>query len=74
MGVVEIRVCANIDVGGYTWARYGFCAYDKREALQAIRKKALTAEEFQEARSIIDGYYKKPAYQKRAIPDVSNRR
>lgn len=65
MGVVEIRVCANIDVGGYTWARYGFCAYDKREALQAIRKKALTAEEFQEAHSIIDGYYKKNGLSKK---------
>ncbi|MCD8208338.1 MAG: hypothetical protein LUD72_10410, partial [Bacteroidales bacterium] len=26
MGVEEINVCANIDVGGYTWARYGFSA------------------------------------------------
>lgn len=65
MGVDEIRVCANLSVGGYTWARYGFYAIDKAEALQAIRKKALTAEEFQEARHIVDDYYKKNGLSKK---------
>lgn len=58
MGVTEIRMHANLEVGGYTWARYGFRATNKAEALQAINKKKLSAEQFQEARNIINGYYK----------------
>ena len=32
-GVDKLEVCANMDVGGYTWTRYGF-ATDKDTALQ----------------------------------------
>lgn len=56
MGVRTISVHANIDVGGYTWARYGFMAVDKDEALKAVSycdKYWKTASEF------IDTYYKK---------------
>ncbi len=51
MGVTEITVDANIDVGGYTWARYGFNAVNKREAMSAAYG--------QEAWDFIDDYYKK---------------
>lgn len=36
MGVDVITVEANIDVGGYCWARYGFQAESKHEALRAV--------------------------------------
>lgn len=36
MGVRYITVEANIDVGGYTWARYGFSAKNMNEALNCI--------------------------------------
>jgi len=51
MGVTEITVDANIDVGGYTWARYGFNAVSKREAMSAAYG--------QEAWDFIEDYYKK---------------
>lgn len=51
MGVTEISVDANIDVGGYTWARYGFNAISKREAMSAAYG--------QEAWDFIEDYYKK---------------
>lgn len=52
MGVTEISVDANIDVGGYTWARYGFNATDKHEALEAVWKTP-------EAQQFIEDYYSK---------------
>lgn len=51
MGVTEITVDANIDVGGYTWARYGFNAVSKREAMSAAYG--------QEAWDFIEDYYNK---------------
>ena len=36
VGVQKLEVHANIDVGGYTWARYGFSAMDKKQAVNAI--------------------------------------
>jgi hypothetical protein len=38
MGLREITVTANIDVGGYAWAQYGFEALDKTDVLQAFGK------------------------------------
>ena len=52
MGVTEISVDANIDVGGYTWARYGFNATDKHEALEAVCKTP-------KAQQFIEDYYSK---------------
>jgi len=35
-GITRIDVTANIEVGGYAWARYGFSATDKNEVLKII--------------------------------------
>ena len=52
MGVSEMRVRANLDVGGYTWAKYGFYAKNRAEALKV-------AEFDNVSDSIIEGYYRK---------------
>ena len=49
MGVDEVRVKANIDVGGYCWAKYGFCA--KTSEIQDLAKmryddKVITKEQY----------------------------
>jgi hypothetical protein len=38
MGLKEITVTANIDIGGYAWANYGFEAKDKSEVLSIFGK------------------------------------
>ena len=59
MGVSRINVTANMSVGGYCWARYGFCA-EKSEAIsvvgQALAASRITKEEYTEALSIINGH------------------
>ena len=50
VGVDQMTVFANIDVGGYTWARYGFYAIDKRDALGAVKSD--------KAKKFIEKYYK----------------
>lgn len=55
IGVTDITVYANIDVGGYTWGRYGFCA-SKTSAKLAIRY-AKNQEYLQEAIDLIDDWY-----------------
>ena len=52
MGVKRITVHANLDIGGYTWSRYGFCAVDMRVAIDAVSYDS-------EAIKIIREYYKK---------------
>lgn len=52
MGVTEISVDANINVGGYTWARYGFQATNKQELLSEVRSCS-------EAVAFIEDYYTK---------------
>jgi len=37
-GIDKIEVHANIDVGGYTWARYGFMATKPKDVLTIIKK------------------------------------
>ncbi len=37
IGIRYATVYANIDVGGYTWAKYGFYANNMHEALNAVR-------------------------------------
>lgn len=41
-----------MDIGGYTWSRYGFCAVDKAEAIKAVSYD-------KEAIDIVNQYYKK---------------
>lgn len=50
VGVEQMTVFANIDVGGYTWARYGFYAEDKFNALSAVKSE--------KAKNFIKQYYK----------------
>lgn len=49
MGMSEVKVHANIDVGGYAWARMGFTwdtAYmDRRSVMKLIRKTAERADD-----------------------------
>lgn len=52
MGVQKLTVHANMDIGGYTWSRYGFCAVDKAEAIKAVSYD-------KEAIDIVNQYYKK---------------
>lgn len=49
IGVDQISVFANIDIGGYTWARYGFYAKNKLSALRAVRSD--------NAKKFIEQYY-----------------
>lgn len=41
LGVRYVSVYANIDVGGYTWAKYGFYANNMRQALGATRNSTM---------------------------------
>ena len=56
-GVERIELYANIDVGGYAWARYGFCVRDRNEAISAIRFSALTAKQEERIMGLIDGHF-----------------
>ena len=58
MGVRYISVDANIDVGGYTWARYGFMATRKSEVLSAI-EDCQDAAIREKAEDFVNKYYKK---------------
>lgn len=53
MGVKRLDVFANINIGGYTWARYGFMAIDKNGAMNAIIRHRKEAHDF------IEDYYNK---------------
>ena len=37
-GIRKIKVTANIDIGGYAWARYNFSALNKREVVRIINR------------------------------------
>lgn len=56
-GIEIVTVDANIDVGGYTWARYGFCVKDKADALEAIQFSELSRHEANQVRRVIDNFY-----------------
>ena len=57
IGVTEIRVHANIDVGGYTWARYGFQAENYNDAFNAVRWDVLSSEQKTHVTRLIDDWY-----------------
>ena len=59
-GINQMEVYANLDVGGYCWASYGFRAVDGEKILDrlTINKSKLTAEEWIQAGDIIDNFYK----------------
>lgn len=56
MGVARINVRANMSVGGYCWARYGFCT-SRSQALslaeQALSEARITEAEYEKAVAII---------------------
>jgi len=56
-GVQRIELFANMDVGGYAWARYGFCTKNRNEALSAIRFSALTHKQEERIVAIIDEHF-----------------
>ena len=61
MGVSRINVTANISVGGYCWARYGFCT-DKAQAMSVVSESLargnIIQSEYEEAISVIKMYGK----------------
>ncbi len=56
-GVQRMEVFANIDVGGYTWARYGFCVKSRNEVIGAIRFSALTKKQEERIMALIDDHF-----------------
>lgn len=56
-GVQRLDVFANIDVGGYTWARYGFCAKDRKNAIDAIRFSELSSRQEKRIMEMIDEHF-----------------
>lgn len=56
-GVERIEVYANIDVGGYTWARYGFCVKERNDVVSAIRFTALTHKQEERIMAIVDEHF-----------------
>ena len=54
MGIRYITVDANIDVGGYTWAKYGFYAAERFDAEYAVVRGRYK----DKALEIIDDFYK----------------
>ncbi len=56
----EISVHANLDVGGYTWGRYGFCVRGKQTAKSYIDGLSLDIKNpqlFRQAQDAIEMYY-----------------
>lgn len=56
MRVARVNVKANADVGGYAWAKYGFCATQsevKNLLERAVSSARITREEYEKALSIV---------------------
>jgi len=60
-GIKKMAVGANINVGGYCWASYGFCAKDASNILKtlSLNRSKLTKQEWDEAENIVKNFYKK---------------
>ena len=56
-GVDLITVHANIDVGGYTWAKYGFRCQGKSGVERAINWQKLTEEQATSLHTLIDEWF-----------------
>ncbi len=60
LGVNSIKVHANLDVGGYTWCRYGFCAEESEVSEVLWRVKHYNKEfysEWQQMTKIVSDFY-----------------
>ena len=56
-GVERIELFANIDIGGYAWARYGFCTKNRSETINAIRFPSLTTKQEKKIMDIINEHF-----------------
>lgn len=56
-GVERIELLANIDVGGYAWARYGFCNKSREDLPYAINFQKLTTRQKDKIMKIIDDHF-----------------
>ena len=56
-GVDLIALHANIDVGGYTWAKYGFRCQGKSGVERAINWQKLTEEQATSLHTLIDEWF-----------------
>ena len=61
IGAKRIFVHAGLNDGGYTWAKYGFAAIDKKEVetILNVAKYRLSNSDFQVVKKIYDFYYTK---------------
>jgi len=57
IGVKRIEIYANVDVGGYCWARYGFCAKSRADVVGALNYSSLTTEQEEIVIAIIDKHF-----------------
>lgn len=57
VGVDKITVHANIDVGGYTWARYGFQADSRNDVKYAVNWSELNPTQSKHIQQMIDDWY-----------------
>lgn len=57
VGVERLEVFANIDVGGYTWARYGFCTESRDATIGALRFGQLTTKQEDRIVALIDKHF-----------------
>lgn len=58
-GIQKIKVTANIDVGGYAWARYGFSATEHYDLLQTLRgkKHLVTNRQYKYAVKMVNNHF-----------------
>jgi hypothetical protein len=56
-GVTKMDVYANIDVGGYTWARYGFTA-SQADVKRILDKGGIAPDDMNIAESIVSDFFK----------------
>ena len=57
-GVERISVHANMEVGGYTWCKYGFQTYNDRILTKFIDKTFVDEKLNLEVKGIVSDYYK----------------
>lgn len=74
MGVSKVTVHANIDVGPYCWARYGFAAESKIEIESIVRSSyrtgKITESQYQQAMSILDCYKEQSGFPVRKLAEL----
>jgi hypothetical protein len=73
-GISKVKVTANLEVGGYTWANYGFSATSKYEVTAAVNSKSfmLSAAQDKTIRDMIENHFNNSAlpFPMKAIADL----